>query len=96
MSEISPASRVEAAPGVMVQELPDGELVLLSMETENYFGLDQIGGHMWNALAEGRPIAAVAASLSEHYDATPEILVQDLVELVEQLVSSGLVSVLDA
>ena len=96
MSEITPASRVEAVPDVLVQELPDGELILLSLATEDYFGLDGIGGHMWRELSEGLSIAAVASRLSETYDASAEVLERDLIELVEQLASSGLISVLDA
>ncbi len=46
------ASRVAAPRHVLVRAL-DRESVLLNLETERYFGLDEVGTRMWQLLNPG-------------------------------------------
>jgi len=43
------AQKVTFAETVFAQEV-DGEMVLLDMESENYFGLDEVGTAIWQAM----------------------------------------------
>ncbi len=95
MSKITPSATVTPSPGVLVQDLPDGEIVLLSMATETYFGLDGVGAEMWGRLSEGKPIRTMAEELCSEYDVDPEALEGDLLDLVGQLVEAGLAFVGD-
>ena len=93
MPEITPNAIVTVSSEVLVQDLPDGEIVLLSLTSENYFGLDGVGARMWAELADGKSIRAVAEELSGEYDADPGTLEEDLLDLVDQLVGAGLATV---
>lgn len=87
----SPSLRVRAAPDTMVQELA-GEAVLLNLASERYFGLDEVGTRMWQALTTADNVQAAHTALLSEYDVAPDVLRQDLLDLVQQLVEHGLVS----
>uniref|UniRef100_B8HXX5 PqqD family protein n=1 Tax=Cyanothece sp. (strain PCC 7425 / ATCC 29141) TaxID=395961 RepID=B8HXX5_CYAP4 len=80
---------------VLVQEL-GGELVLLNLDSEEYFGLDTVGASMWQILQETGSIQATYDRLLEQYEVEPEQLKQDLLELIEKFVDHGLVELADS
>ena len=84
--------KVTFADTVFAQEV-DGEMVLLDMESENYFGLDEIGTAIWQAMQEKETLKEVFDVLLEQYEVEPEMLEKDLSDFVGKLVESGLVKV---
>ena len=84
--------KVTFAETVFAQEV-DGEMVLLDMESENYFGLDEVGTSIWQAMQENTDLNEVLKSLLAQYDVGEEMLEHDLVVFVEKLQKSGLVKV---
>jgi hypothetical protein len=96
MPEITPNAIVTVPSEVLVQDLPDGEIVLLSLTSENYFGLDGMGARMWAELTDGKSIRAIAEELSGEFDADAGVLEGDLLDLVDQLVRAGLATISDA
>jgi hypothetical protein len=75
---------------VMFREL-EGESVLLNIETETYFGLDDVGTRMWRQLTESASIQLAYDALLSEYDVTPETLKKDLGSLLEELFENGLI-----
>lgn len=86
---ISMTSRVTAPDSVLVREL-GGEAVLLNLDSETYFGLDDVGTRMWAVLTTSPSIAAAHAVLLKEYDVDPDRLASDLLTLVGELVDHGL------
>lgn len=84
--------KVTFAETVFAQEV-DGEMVLLDMESENYFGLDEVGTSIWQAMQEKETLKEVFDILLEQYDVEAEVLEKDLSDFVAKLVESGLVKV---
>jgi len=84
--------KVTFAETVFAQEV-DGEMVLLDMESENYFGLDEVGTAIWQAMQEYGSLQEVFNNLLEQYDVEAEVLEHDLSDFVGKLVESGLVEV---
>ena len=82
-------SRVLVPDGVLIREL-EGESVILNLNSESYFGLDDVGTRMWSALTNSPSIQAAYDNLLAEYDVEPEKLSRDLDSLIEQLVSLGL------
>ena len=87
--------KVIVAETVFAQEV-DGEMVLLDMESENYFELDEVGTSIWQAMQEKETLKEVFESLLEQYDVEAEVLEKDLSEFVEKLAESGLIEVKEA
>jgi len=85
--------KVTFADTVFAQEV-DGEMVLLDMESENYFGLDEVGTSIWQAMQENETLKEVLAELLEQYEVEEEMLQNDLFAFVGKLEESGLVKVI--
>jgi hypothetical protein len=88
---ISNQQNITLAPDVLVQEL-SGESVLLNLDSEEYFGLDEVGSRMLSVLTGSASIQEASDRLLEEYDVEPEKLHQDLLELIEKMVDQGLVT----
>ncbi|MCF6205422.1 MAG: PqqD family protein [Sulfurovum sp.] len=86
-------NKVYFSDTVFAQEV-DGEMVLLDMNSENYFGLDAVGTSIWRAIEQEKgDLAKVFGVLLDMYDVDEEILKKDLMIFVKRLQESGLVEV---
>lgn len=83
--------RATVSPDLLVQQLPDGQAVCLSLGTEEYFGLDEVGTRIWSALAGGCSIEETHRQLLDSYDVDPDRLRSDLDEFVDQLLEHGFI-----
>src|SRR6266478_3616472 len=92
---VSFAGRAAAPAHVLVRFL-DREAVLLNLETEQYFGLDEIGTRMWQLVTASPSIDAAYQELLAEFDVEAEMLHSNLTELLTRLVDSGLLEVLPA
>ena len=86
---ISFTDRVAVPDGVLISQLQE-ESVILNLESERYFGLDDVGTRFLSVLTSSESIDAAYQTLSAEYDVDPYILRQDLLALVESLVDQGL------
>ncbi len=83
--------KITFADTVFAQEV-DGEMVLLDMNSENYFGLDEIGTAIWQGMQEKETLQEVFELLLNQYDVEADLLKQDLLAFVDKLVKHGIVS----
>jgi hypothetical protein len=92
---VSFGDRATAPAHVLVRYL-DKESVLLNLETEKYFGLDQTGTRMWQLITASPCIDSAYQELLAEFDVEPELLRANLTDLLSRLVESGLLQVLPA
>src|SRR5436853_5142518 len=83
-------------PAHVLVRILDRESVLLNLETEQYFGLDETGTRMWQLVTTSPNIDAAYQELLAEYDVQPETLRENLTELLGHLVEHGLLQVLPA
>lgn len=95
LTKLNKNMKIAIAKDVLIQDL-GGESVLLNLNSEQYFGLDDVGTRMWSILTEVGELEAAQERLSLEYDVEPEVLRQDLQELIEKLIEHGLVEVTEA
>ena len=88
-------SKLRIKDDVLIQEL-GGEAVFLNLESEEYFGTDDIGTDMLMTLKEMLSIQEAYDRLLEKYDVEPEQLKQDLLDFIEKLIQHGLVKITDS
>jgi hypothetical protein len=86
------SQKVTVKKDVLVQQMGT-DLVLLNLESEEYFGLDDVGNTMWNYLAESGSLQIAYDRLLETYDVDPEELKQDFLTLVEHTIEHKLVEI---
>jgi hypothetical protein len=64
-------------------------MVLLNLQTEEYFGLDPVGTNIVTRLTEQSSESAIEDLLVD-YQVDPQVLRTDIEELVEKLMGAGL------
>jgi len=82
---------ITLSPEVISQEV-SGETVLLDLESENYFGLDEVGTRIWQLIKETNDLQAIYQTLLTEYDVSEERLQQDLDTLLGEIAGLGLVT----
>lgn len=87
--------RITTPDGVLFREIA-GEAVLLNLNSESYFGLDEIGTRLWAALTTSPSIEAAHRVLLDEFEVEADILRADLDAFIAKLVEAGLVAVEDA
>ena len=65
--------------------------MILSLDAETYFGLDEVGTRMWVVLADAPTIQGAFETLCQEYEVDQEQLRHDLEELLDELVTRKLV-----
>jgi hypothetical protein len=70
-----------------------GESVLLNLNSERYFGLDEVGTRMLSVLTTSKSIQTAFEMLLEEYDVENGLLRQDLIDLIDRLVEQGLLEI---
>ena len=89
---ISFSDRVKIPDDVLISKLQE-ESVILNLDNERYYGLDDIGTRFLSVLTTSESIEAAYETLVNEYDVESEVLRQDLLQLIENLSKHGLISV---
>lgn len=77
---------------VLVRKIHD-ETVLLDMVSEEYFGLDEVGTCAMEAISGGATVDGAVAAVIAAFDGPKEQIRTDVVALIEDLISTGLLVV---
>ena len=90
--QISFSDRVRVPDDVLVSRLQE-ESVILNLDSERYFGLDDVGTRFLSVLTSSESIEAAYQSLVDEYDVDREVLREDLIALIENLSQQGIIEV---
>jgi trimethylamine:corrinoid methyltransferase-like protein len=68
-----------------------GELALLDLQSNTYYGLNKVGARIWEMIQEPRSVSQLCEAVVEHYDVDPVRCRADVEALVRQLADARLV-----
>ena len=84
--------RFAVSDEVVAREV-NGEMVLLDLNSGQYFGLDPIGGRIWELLSEDpRTLAELCDTIETEFDAPRARIEADLMTLAKQLQEQELIA----
>jgi hypothetical protein len=86
---ISFSDRVTVPDDVLISHLQD-EAVILNLDSERYYGLDDVGTRFLSVVTTSESIESAYDRLRGEYDVDPDILRNDLLALIENLIDRGL------
>jgi hypothetical protein len=86
---ISFADRVRVPDDVLISNLQE-ESVILNLDSERYYGLDNVGTRFLSILNASESIEAAYEVLCDEYDVDAQSLRQDLLALIENLLQQGI------
>ena len=72
------------------------DAMLLNMQNNQYYLLDDVGARLWGLMGEGKSLRESYQVLLEEYEVEPARLEQDVLELLENLKEKGLVEIVQA
>ena len=72
-----------------------GEAIVLSLRTAMYYGLDQVGARIWELVREPTRVADIRDAIASEYDVELERCERDVLDLLRQLATEGLIEVRD-
>ena len=78
------------APDVVVQVI-NGEALMLKLQQEEVFSLNETGARVAQLIEEGRSVDAVIDTLTAEYETSRADIEREVIDLVQALVSKGLV-----
>lgn len=71
----------------------DGEVVMMSVQKGNYYGLDNVGGRVWDLIAEPRRVSEVVDALLAEYHVDQATCAADLLRFLGELENQGLIEI---
>ena len=92
--KISLSARVTIPGKVLLREVAD-EAVILNLNNEQYYGLDQVGTRFWIVLTTSASIQEAIDILLTEYDVDRATLEQDVRDLLSKLAAQGLIELCD-
>ncbi len=76
-------------PSVLFRDV-EGQMVLLNLEREQYFGLNQVGAHILRRITEQPLDRALATLASDFEKADRDVLRRDVDNLINAMINAGL------
>ncbi len=83
---------VQVLPDVLSQEV-SGETVLLDLNNENYFGLNEVGTRIWQLLQEQNNLEIIYDIMLDEYEVDAKQLRKDFDDIIKQLIDTGLIAI---
>lgn len=83
---------VAQAEGLVAVDMDD-EKVMLHVKTGKYFGLDRVGGAIWELIAAPCSIGGVVAALLKEYNVPEEVCQRETLAFFEMLYGKELIDV---
>ena len=70
-----------------------GETVILGLSAGRYYGVDSVGGRIWQLVQEPASVAELQQRIVAEYEVEPERCQADLLRILQQMIDAGLVEV---
>lgn len=87
------ASIIQRSEGILVSEI-DHEVVMMSVETGTYAGLDAIGSEIWRLLESPCRVSEICDRLVERYEVERDRCEGDVLAFLNELASDGTIRIL--
>jgi hypothetical protein len=94
--EISADSLVTRRSRPLTNDLSDRETVMLDIERGTYFGLQDVGKAIWEALETPTRVDDICSLLMERFEVDEETCRREVSRFMEQLIEHDLIEVRDA
>lgn len=91
---VSLSSTVVTAGDLISSDLV-GEVVILSLKSGKYYGLDPVGARIWGLIQEPRVVGDVRDIVMEEYEVDLDRCERDLLALLQRLAAEELIEVKD-
>jgi hypothetical protein len=94
MSNLTSKTKVVRQKQIMFNKLDD-EVVMMSAQKGEYYGLDSIGSRIWEIIQEPIEISQIVKILLDEYDISEEQCTTDVTAFLNELLNKELIAISD-
>ncbi len=69
----------------------DGEVVIMSIAKNNFYGIDEIGSHIWELLKKPKSVEEIITIMEQNYEVDRTTCQKDVIEFLEEILAQGLI-----
>ena len=91
MTHVTSTTLITRNPNLVAADI-DGDLVMMSIEQGEYFGITGVGSRVWELLAAPTTVADITRVICAEYAVEEATCQSDMQTFVEELIQLGLVS----
>ncbi len=84
---------VTQAGSVVSADIDDGETVMMSVEQGMYYGMNDIGSHIWKLMEHPLSVPQLCDALLERFNVTREVCQRDVLDFLHELHEDGLIEI---
>ena len=84
-------SRLRPNDAQVASDVMDGEAIMIDLANGTYYSMDNVGGHIWSLIRDGRSLEEIVADVTARYAVDPTEARRDVRRLTEQLLDERLV-----
>ncbi|MBN1868030.1 PqqD family protein [Candidatus Sumerlaeota bacterium] len=95
MSEISLDSTIMRSSDQVSTDLGE-EVVIMGLQSEEYFSLENVGARIWNMIQEPKTAKEILDAIVRDYAVEPERCERDLLAVLREMENEGLIEVVAA
>jgi hypothetical protein len=77
-------------PAILFNDFDDG-IMMMDIESGNYFDVDAVGARIWSLLEEPTSLAELSAILATEYEVELATCLAQIGEFLDELIEKGLV-----
>ena len=92
MTTLTLDTQVRQHPDQIAAEA-DGEVLMMHVESGNYFGLNEVASFIWNQLGEPKTVAELCAAVRAEFDVDEEQCRADVFGFLGGMIADGLAEV---
>lgn len=90
--DLHPSSIINRAEG-LVSTTIDDEIVILSIESGMYYGIDCIGSRIWDLIKTPTPLSVIIETLMEEFDVSRPTCEKDVFAFLTELQQEKVITV---
>lgn len=91
MPTLTPHTLLTRNPDLIATDM-DGDLVMMSIERGEYFGVGGVGPRVWELLAQPASVAQLAETICAEYEVDATTCLPDMEAFAQALLQNGLVT----
>jgi len=88
--EITPETKIQRKSNLLFNQI-DGEVVMLSIENSEYYGMDKVGSRIWELLEEPLSLKELSDHLLKEFEVSDKQCIEDTTKFLIKLIDKKLV-----
>jgi hypothetical protein len=90
--QISLQSIIARNPEIIHNNI-DGEVVIMSITKNNFYGIDKIGSHIWELLENSRSVDEIITVMMQDYEVERETCEKDVIDFLDEALKNELITI---